>query len=75
MSQSVKQMSQNERDPLSLNTHPRGTMELLDDWAVGPLDGWTVEWLDNLYLSVNSVKSEKPSQTFYIRMISSLFHS
>ena len=33
-------------------------MELLDNWMVG--------LLDNFYLSVNSVKSVKPSQTFYI---------
>ena len=37
----------------------------------GRLDCWTVGLLD---LSVNSVKSVKPSQTFYVWMISSLFH-
>ena len=43
-----------------------GTMELLD--------GWTIGLLDNLHLSVNYVKSVKPSQMFYIQMIFLLFH-
>ena len=51
-------------------------MALWNCWTVGLLDCKQIKIFEDLYLSVNSVKSVKPSQMLFdIQMKSSLFHS